>query len=182
MKRAPFLTVSFLFPALLLCVLCVSPLLPSASSPSLPAPDSVARPRIISVAFVRFKATDFERAKAFYAKVLGLGHGKGGCKGVSNPCFVINAYQHVELIKAQTGDSGSFLDEIGFTVFGVKQMQQYLTSHGVKTSKISRGRNHRQFFVVEDPEGHHIAFVGGPGIVEPWSEDVVHINFDQVSS
>jgi catechol 2,3-dioxygenase-like lactoylglutathione lyase family enzyme len=136
----------------------------------------------MSIAFVRFKATDFEKSKAFYASVLGFGHGKAGCKGVRNPCFVINQYQHVELIKAQAGDSGSFVDEIGFTVFGVKQMQQYLTSHGVKTSKISRGRNRRQFFVVEDPEGHHIAFVGGPGIVEPWSDDAVHINLNEVSS
>jgi catechol 2,3-dioxygenase-like lactoylglutathione lyase family enzyme len=140
------------------------------------------RPKIYGIAFVRFKATDFEKSNAFYATVLGLGHRKGGCKGLNNPCYVINAYQHVELIKAKTGDSGSFLDEIGFTVFGVKQMQQYLTSHGVKTSKISRGRNQRQFFVAEDPDHNRIAFVEGPGIVEPWSEDAVHSNPDQVSS
>jgi catechol 2,3-dioxygenase-like lactoylglutathione lyase family enzyme len=140
------------------------------------------RPKIYGISFVRFKATDFEKSTAFYAGVLGLGHGKGSCQGVSNPCFAINAYQHVELIKAQTGDPGSFLDEIGFAVTDIKQMRQYLTSQGVRTSKISRRRNHLQVFVTEDPEHHRIAFEEGPGIVEPQRKDIRDTNPDQVSN
>src|SRR6266478_5526250 len=182
MKRPLFSVAALLLPAFLIGALCVSSSPPSALHPFSSAADPIIRPKIYGIAFVRFKATDFEKSNAFYAKVLVLGHGKGGCKGLRNPCYVINDYQHVELIQAKTGDSGTFLDEIGFTVFGVKQMQRYLTSHGVKTSKLSRGRNHRQFFVAEDPEHNRIAFVEGPGIVEPWSEDAVHSNPDQVSS
>src|SRR5260370_12417421 len=139
------------------------------------------RQKIYGIWFVRFKAADFEKSTAFYAKVLGLGHSKGSCEGVSDPCFVINAYQHVELIKAQSGDSGSFLDVIGFTTTNVRQMRQYLTLHGVKASKISRARNHLQFFVAEDPEHNRIAFVEGPGIVEPQIKDIGETNLDQVS-
>jgi hypothetical protein len=60
--------------------------------------DATGRPKIYGIAFVKVKATDIEKSKAFYGGVLGLQSGGPACKGVANPCFSINAAQHVELL------------------------------------------------------------------------------------
>lgn len=119
----------------------------------------VTRPKITGIAYVRLKSDDFEKSRAFYEKILGLVSGGNGCQGVSNPCFVINSWQHVELIQAQSGDHGSFLSEIALATPDVKQMHEYLHEHGVRTSQISRLPSGRLFFELEDPEHNRIAFI-----------------------
>lgn len=124
------------------------------------------RPKITGISYVRFKATDFDRSRAFYEKILGLTYLPDGCEGGSHPCFVINPRQHVELIQAKAGDNGSFLGEVGFATSDVKQMQEYLQARGVKTSQISRRGDRTLFFEVEDPEHNHIGFVESSDVAE----------------
>src|SRR6202140_2923269 len=72
------------------------------------------RPKIYSISYVKVKVTDLAKAKAFYGGLLGLGTEQDGCKGEPEPCFVVNPYQRVELVRTVTSDRGSFLAEIGF--------------------------------------------------------------------
>jgi catechol 2,3-dioxygenase-like lactoylglutathione lyase family enzyme len=121
--------------------------------------DPPARPKIYSIGFVRMKATDFEKSNAFYEKLLGLNRGFDDCHGITDPCYAINPYQHVEL--SQTGSRGSdnFVETIGFNVSDVEQMQKYLTSRSISTSAVTRGPNHLRFIEAMDPEGNRITFV-----------------------
>jgi catechol 2,3-dioxygenase-like lactoylglutathione lyase family enzyme len=118
-----------------------------------------ARPKIYSIAFVRFKSVDVEKSRAFYAKVLGLKAGADSCKGLPDPCFSINPYQHVQLSQTDSSDRGSFLEEVGFNVSDVAAMHAYLTAHDLKPGAITRGGNNLRYFTTEDPEHNRIAFV-----------------------
>jgi catechol 2,3-dioxygenase-like lactoylglutathione lyase family enzyme len=133
---------------------------------SLNAQAPAARPKITGIYSVTLKATDFDKSRVFYQKVLGLDADKAGCASVTHPCYAINAAQHVELIQAQAGDHSSFLSEIAFAVSNVKQMQKYLEQNGVHASAISRRPNQARFIEAEDPEHHRIAFIESPGTAE----------------
>jgi len=99
------------------------------------------RPKIYGIAFVRLKSSDFQKASETYSKILGLGTGKyrgtNGCTNVKDPCYLVNARQHIELVPGHAGDPGSWLEEFGFETASARVMRDYL-------------------------EGDHIAFVQPP--------------------
>jgi catechol 2,3-dioxygenase-like lactoylglutathione lyase family enzyme len=130
-------------------------------SSSVPAanPFPPARPKIYGIAFVRFKAVDLQKSSAFYSNVLGLASGYDDCPGVSNPCFVVNPSQHVELTPAGSSAAGSFLDEVAFSTNDLAGMRSYLVSHQFSPTSIAPGANGLPFFEVVDPEHNRIAFV-----------------------
>ena len=134
-------------------------------------PNQTKRPRISAIAFVRFKAVDFAKSTSFYSQILGLPSGDAGCHGITNPCFVINPLQHLELVQTDSRDTTSFLDEVGFTTNDLPGMRSYLANNEVKASEIARGQNGLRFFEVTDPEHNRIAFVeasnGMPAIEQP---------------
>lgn len=121
------------------------------------------RPKIYGVAFVRIKSSDFQKASETYSTILGLGtgtsSGTNGCSNVKNPCFVVNANQHIELVPGHTGDPGSWLDEIGFSTSRVRVMRDYLLHNGIPVSEIKTAPNGGPLIEAQDPEGNHIAFV-----------------------
>jgi len=119
------------------------------------------RPKIYGIAYVKVKVTDVEKSKAFYGEVLGLRAGGESCKGVANPCFSINGSQHVELVKTDVGDKGSFLPEIGLATNSLEQMASYLTAKGIPASEILRRPDSMKYLEVFDPEHHKIVFVEG---------------------
>jgi len=119
------------------------------------------RPKIYGIAYVKVKVTDVERSKEFYGGVLGLRAGGESCNGVANPCFSINGSQHVELVKTDAGDKGSFLPEIGLATNSLEQMASFLTAKGIPTSKILRRPDSMKYLEVLDPENHKIVFVEG---------------------
>jgi catechol 2,3-dioxygenase-like lactoylglutathione lyase family enzyme len=118
-----------------------------------------ARPKIYGIAFVRVKASDFEKSADTYSKILGFGIGTHSCIHVKNPCFEVNAVQHIELIHADAGDAGSWLDEVAFRTNSVAQMRDYLRAQGILVSEIQTTPNGKPFIETQDPEGNHIAFV-----------------------
>src|SRR5262249_52869245 len=148
--------------------------------PSFVHAQAPARPKVYSIAFVRLKATDFEKSNTFYDKYLHLKKGYDDCHGISDPCYSLNPYQHIEL--SQTGSKGSdnLVEVIGFNVSDVEQMHKFLTSRGLRPTPVTRGANHLRFTEVEDPEGHRIAFVelsGGDSqtnIIGQSSDRIIH--------
>lgn len=134
----------------------------SASSGLCEAP---ARPKISGIAFVQFKAVDLAKSTAFYSRILGLGSGYSGCRGVLNPCFVVNPSQRVELVQTRSGDPSSFLKEVGFSTNDVVGMRAYLLAHNARATSIERGPNGLRHFEVTDPEGNTIVFEESPAHV-----------------
>jgi catechol 2,3-dioxygenase-like lactoylglutathione lyase family enzyme len=137
--------------AILACVSLVFSSLVSAQSPP--------RPKIYGIAFVRIKASDFQKSSETYSKILGLTSGTNGCLNVKNPCYVVNAAQHVELTHADANDSGSWLDQVAFRTNDVEQMRDYLRAQGLLVSEIQNTPSGKPLIETEDPEGNHIAFV-----------------------
>ncbi|HXR32521.1 MAG TPA: VOC family protein [Verrucomicrobiae bacterium] len=125
------------------------------------AAEDAGRPKIYGIAYVKVKVTDVEKSKAFYGEALGLRAGGDSCKGVANPCFSINGSQHIELLKTDVGDKGSFLPEIGLATNSLEQMAGYLTAKGIPTSEILRRPDGMKYLEVLDPERHKIVFVEG---------------------
>jgi catechol 2,3-dioxygenase-like lactoylglutathione lyase family enzyme len=116
------------------------------------------RPKIYGIAYVRIKSSNFQKSAETYSKILGLTSGNFGCANARNPCFVVNAIQHIELTKASAGDPDSWLEEIAFRTNSVGQMRDYLRAQGLLVSEIQATPNGKPFIETEDPEGHHIAF------------------------
>jgi catechol 2,3-dioxygenase-like lactoylglutathione lyase family enzyme len=117
------------------------------------------RPKIYGIAYVRLKSSDFQKSAETYSKILGLTSGTHGCVSVKNPCFVVNAVQHIELTHADAGDSGSWLDEVAFRTNNVSQMRDYLRAQGLLVSEIQSTPSGKPLIETEDPEGNRIAFV-----------------------
>jgi len=117
------------------------------------------RPKIYGLAFVRIKATDFQKSSETYTKILGLHSGTNDCSNVKNPCFVVNASQHIELTSAQPGDSGSWLATVAFKTSSVHEMREYLLAQHVSVSDIEFAAHGTPFIETQDPEGNHITFV-----------------------
>ena len=126
-----------------------------------PAAENANRPKIYGIAYVKVKATDLEKSKVFYKDTLGLQPNGPSCKGIANPCFSINAAQHVELVKTVAADKEPFLPEIGLATSSVPQMLNFLTAKGIAASKVLRRQDGTQYIEVLDPEHHPIVFVEG---------------------
>jgi catechol 2,3-dioxygenase-like lactoylglutathione lyase family enzyme len=149
--------------------------------PSL-ASDAPGRPKIYSIGFVRLKATDYEKSDKFYGNFVSLNKGLDDCRGVTDPCYALNPYQHIEL--SQTGSRiDNFVEVVGFNVSDVDLMHRFLSSHGLKPTPVTHGRNHLRFTEVNDPEGNRIAFVemsGGDAQVDGMgqvSHRLIHAGF-----
>ncbi|GAC1621283.1 MAG: hypothetical protein NVS9B13_12590 [Candidatus Acidiferrum sp.] len=145
MHRALLLTFAFLFVV-------------SAGSANPPA-----RPKILGISFVRFKSADFEKSSAFYSQTLGLPSGQNACKGLSNPCFSVNSWQHVELTRAAAHQGGGFLEEVGFATDDLAGMRAFLIAHQVQCTQIAAAPNGLLSFELADPEGHRLAFTESSG-------------------
>jgi catechol 2,3-dioxygenase-like lactoylglutathione lyase family enzyme len=124
------------------------------------AADTVTRPKVLGIAYVKFKVTDLEKAKAFYGGELGLGSG-GAVNGgkASNPVFVVNQYQRVELEKTAPDTGRSFLAEIGLATDDLAKMREYLTAKGVPADRIMTRPDGSSYFETADPEGNKFVFV-----------------------
>jgi catechol 2,3-dioxygenase-like lactoylglutathione lyase family enzyme len=117
------------------------------------------RPKIYGIAYVRLKSSDFQKSAETYSKILGLRSGNFGCANAKNPCYVLNAMQHIELTRANAGDSGSWLAEVAFRTDSVSQMRDYLRSKGLVVSDLQTTPSGKSMIETQDPEGNRLAFV-----------------------
>jgi catechol 2,3-dioxygenase-like lactoylglutathione lyase family enzyme len=104
------------------------------------------------------KASNFQASADTYTKILGLGTGTYGCKGLQVPCYVVNPLQHIELTHADAGTPGSWLDEVAFRTDSASKMRAYLQARGVKVSALQTTPNGKTFIETQDPEGNRLAF------------------------
>jgi len=123
------------------------------------SPQTPQRPKIYGLAYVRIKASDFQKSTETYSKILGLSSGTDGCVNVKNPCFVVNALQHVELVQADAGEPGSWLEEVAYRTDNIPRMREYLQAQGVLVSEVESTPNGAPLIESQDPEGNRIAFV-----------------------
>lgn len=141
-----------------------------------------ARPRITGVARVRLYATNLEKSRDFYAKILGLGPAKAGCGGDA-PCFAVNDHQVVTLLPAPAPPPANLLAEVAFATPDVGAMQRYLLAHQVSAGAVAKDADGTQHFELKDPEGNPIAFVQQPpprgwsAPTEQVSRRLVHAGF-----
>jgi catechol 2,3-dioxygenase-like lactoylglutathione lyase family enzyme len=179
MKRAPFLTLSFRLPALLLCALCVAPLLPSASSPSLPAQEEPIRPRIYGIGWVRLRVTNLEKAKHFYEEILQLKEFPNECFTPAAVCLWIDDKQKLELIPTSSPNDKGGLDLVGFFTLDLNKMRRYLYSRGLLPGEIIH--NERQYFELPDFRDHRVAFESAfenvDFVFSPVSSRLIHAGF-----
>ncbi len=189
MKRATFLTLSFLLPALLLWV---SPLIPSAISPSHPAPDAVARPKILGISHVRIRVSDFCKGHDFYSQVLGQhpncppgGRSAapvGGSMALWSGQFIT---LNVHSFYVPPRNPEDLLEEVGFSTDDAAALRKYLESRNIEVSEVSEPGNQRPSFVVHDPTGRRIQFIEGnplpggerPQVPPAQQRQIIHAGF-----
>lgn len=121
--------------------------------------DAPARPKIYSIGFVRLKAADLDKSNTFYEKFIRLHKGFDDCHGITDPCYALNPYQHIELSQTGSRESDNYVEVVGFNVKDAEQMRKYLVAHGLQPSAVTKGSNGLRYTEVDDPEGHSIAFV-----------------------
>jgi catechol 2,3-dioxygenase-like lactoylglutathione lyase family enzyme len=121
--------------------------------------NQLARPRITGIAHVRFYASNLDRSREFYSKILGLPVGSASCQGITRPCFSVNDHQRIELVQATGAMPANLVAEIAFATDDASQMRRFLLAHGVSAGAITKEANGELRFELRDPERIPIAFV-----------------------
>jgi catechol 2,3-dioxygenase-like lactoylglutathione lyase family enzyme len=132
-----------------LCALCVS-------SSFAQAPP---RPKITGIASVRLYSADLHAARAFYSKILGFDSATSTCLGVTAPCYAVNGHQRIELQQIAGGAPENLIAEVAFSTSNLAEMREFLLSHQIQASAITKDETGTQRFNCKDPEGHPLAFV-----------------------
>jgi catechol 2,3-dioxygenase-like lactoylglutathione lyase family enzyme len=137
-----------------------------------PAGKEPSRPHIYGIAQACIHSAHLESSILFYRNSLGLVPAGEVCKGTNLTCFQINGLQILQLDPVVTPLPNNFLEEIGFLTDDVSAMRKFLVSRGLRPSSIDGTGKFSSSVSVNDPEGHRISFIAGPGIVEPVIKDV----------
>jgi catechol 2,3-dioxygenase-like lactoylglutathione lyase family enzyme len=122
-----------------------------------PAQDCQTRPKITGIAQVNVYSSNLKNSQKFYGKILGLAPATAPCRG-SRLCYSVNGEQQVQVISVSK-PAENFLAEVAFATENIGQMHCYLLAHKINASLIKTDSNGGQFFDLQDPEGHRIAFV-----------------------
>jgi catechol 2,3-dioxygenase-like lactoylglutathione lyase family enzyme len=137
------------FTILLVCLTCSADV----------TPVEPARPLITGIAAVIIRVSNRESSRDFYSKSLGLGVNSADCGAPESPCFALSEAQFVAIEHGDVKSSANLIAEVAFATNNVPGLQQYLVSHGLHPSEVSISGSGRQLIVMNDPEGHRIAFV-----------------------
>lgn len=121
--------------------------------------DAPKRPRITGIDHVRLYISNADKSREFYTKFLDLPSRGGGCRGLSHPCYPVNALQQIETQLVPSPAPKNWLAEVAFSTDDVVQMRRYLLAHRVGATPISRDPNGARHFELRDPEGNPITFI-----------------------
>ena len=122
-------------------------------------PVEPARPLIIGIAAVIIRVSNSESSRDFYSKSLGLGVNSADCGVPDSPCLALSEAQFVLIEHRDVKSSANLITEVAFATNNAPGLHQYLVSHGVHPSEVSISGSGRQFIIMNDPEGHRIAFI-----------------------
>jgi len=114
---------------------------------------------IIGIAAVIIRVSNSESSRDFYSKSLGLGVNSADCGVPDSPCLALSEAQFVLIEHRDVKSSANLITEVAFATNNVPGLHQYLVSHGVHPSEVSISGSGRQFIIMNDPEGHRIAFI-----------------------
>ena len=117
------------------------------------------RPSITGIAHVIIRVSNPESSRHFYSKSLGLGVNSADCGTPDLPCFVLSGSQFLAIRGSDSQSLSNLIAEVAFATNNVPGLRQYLVSRGVHPSEVSISGSGRQFIVMNDPEGHRIAFI-----------------------
>jgi catechol 2,3-dioxygenase-like lactoylglutathione lyase family enzyme len=128
------------------------------------AQDAPKRPRITGIDRVRLYATDLDKSRDFYSKLIGVRAGGFLCSDTPHPCFTVGyRFQSLELEKAPGAGTKNWISCIVFATDDVSQMRRYLVARGVTASEIHKDsydkHTYAAHFDVRDPEGNPISFI-----------------------
>jgi catechol 2,3-dioxygenase-like lactoylglutathione lyase family enzyme len=145
------------------------------------AQEQAERPPIIGLAYVRIAVSDMAKARGFYVENLGFASQE--CEPTGTNCLQVNSSQNLQLEQTNAAPMPNLVTTVAFATADVRNMQRYLQTHGVRTSKISR-RGIAQF-EANDPEGHRIVFTqipmakpaGWPHAPKQVSARLIHAGF-----
>ena len=122
------------------------------------AQTSPQRPHILGIDHVSFYTTAPDSVKKLYGEVLGLASAEpiepGGILR-----YTVGT-QWVDYSPAPDPKASDRMDHVAFATDDVAALRQYLIARGIKIPGIQERSDHSRFFVVEDPEGHRVEFVG----------------------
>jgi catechol 2,3-dioxygenase-like lactoylglutathione lyase family enzyme len=139
------------------------------------------RPRITGVDHVAFYTTNPDGVKKLYVDVLGLASADPVEPGETVRYMV--GTQWVGFSPAPDPKANDRMDHVAFTTDNIAALRRYLTEKGIKVPQIQGRSDHSLFFVVDDPEGHHVEFVErgpSPAITPPASavsHRMIHAGF-----
>jgi len=126
-------------------------------------PPAVKRPPIIGVAHIGLKTDDLAAARKFYGRDLGFAEAFSLDKptgGLMLTYFKVNDHQYIEIYPTLTDPNGDRLTHVAFETTDVRQLREYLASHGVKVPEsLKPGLDGNLSLMVKDPEGHNVEFV-----------------------
>jgi catechol 2,3-dioxygenase-like lactoylglutathione lyase family enzyme len=121
------------------------------------------RPEVSGLAFVRLNVTNIERSRQFYEDLLKLSKGSSWCFTSDATCYILNPFQRLEILPADTPNNSNALDAIGFWVGDVSQMRTFLSAHGVKSKKMISNNSAEECIEVRDSQNHRIIFLSLSG-------------------
>jgi catechol 2,3-dioxygenase-like lactoylglutathione lyase family enzyme len=134
------------------------------------------RPRIIGIAGVTIFVSDIPAARGFYQKVINPGYACDFCEDVPSRSLFLPNGQRIELEQVSAPSPSSLLAEVSFRTDDLEKFRKFLKANKVVFKEMKNEGAVRGYgtlrLVVEDPEGHHISFVAGPGISEPSIKDI----------
>jgi catechol 2,3-dioxygenase-like lactoylglutathione lyase family enzyme len=136
----------------LVIILALAALPISASAQATPK-----RPRILGIDHVSFYTTAPDGVRKLYADVLGLAAATPVESGELVRYMV--GTQWIGYSPAPDPKATDRMDHVGFTTDNIAALRKYLTAQGIRVPQIQGRSDHSLFFVVDDPEGHHIEFV-----------------------
>ncbi len=115
------------------------------------------RPHILGIDHVAFYTTQPDGVKKLYADVLGLTSAAPVEPGGTLRFLV--GKQWVGFSPAPDPNSTNRMDHVALLTDNIAALKKYLTAQGIAVPGIQGRSDHSLFFVVNDPEGHHIEFV-----------------------
>ncbi len=115
------------------------------------------RPHILGIDHVAFYTTQPDGVKKLYADVLGLTSAAPVEPG-STLRFLVGK-QWVGFSPAPDPNLTNRMDHVALLTDNIAALKKYLTAQGIAVPGIQGRSDHSLFFVVNDPEGHHIEFV-----------------------
>lgn len=121
------------------------------------------RPPITGIAHIALKTDNLEAARRFYGHDLGFAesfHLNNPDGSLELTFFKINDRQYIEVSPGLKNDAEDRLLHIAFETTNVKQLRDYLASHGTPTpAEVAKYPDGNLSITVKDPEGHPIEFV-----------------------